>query len=198
MKKINFLLCSVFILELYAEPQMSESFNKLQAKHLSKASVSHSKNYNYVEIRSSADLKKFIKDGCINVGIDTTNNHIRGKKINYVSIRNVKLDTASFCNEFSGINFGIISDDLINSKLTNIVKIRNSKISDSVNAGIIVKSNRNNIQNLKLQNNVLIKRSEFGTKRELSKLRTQRKNWVQEKHKKFNMKREHNEEEPAF
>jgi len=163
MLKIHLLLLSSCLV-LLAQPQVAESYNKLRAKHLSQTDGPLKKNYNYVEIRSSDDLKKFIKDGCVNVGLNTENGN-RGRKINYVSIQNVKFDATSLCKDFEGVNFGIISDEAINTKLTNFVKIKNTVINDSVNAGIIISGKNDRLENAQLTNNILINNTELGDRR---------------------------------
>lgn len=157
---ISLLFASVMFLEA------SDAFQKTRAKQLAKQGKA-----NYVVIKNKKDLEKYKK----NVGVNMDDDKRRGRKsvINYVEVKNAKLlKSGSSGNKFKrglahqkdkneGINFGVKGKAKSNTKIINIVKVKNSNIASKNNANMGVKLKGNKISNMRINNKVNITNSKI-------------------------------------
>ena len=157
---ISLLFSSVMFLEA------SDSFQKTRAKQLAKRGKA-----NYVIINNKKDLEKYNK----NVGVNMDNDKRHGRKnvINYVEVKNAKLLKGSRGgNKFKrglahqkdkneGINFGVKGKAKSNTRIINIVKVKNSNIASNNNANMGVKLKGSKISNMRINNKVNIKNSKI-------------------------------------
>ncbi len=176
IKNKKLFVYSIIISILSSSAYSSDALLKLRAKQLSKKSDS----VNYVKIKTKKELEEYQKTGGVKIKKGNTSRHV----INYVEIENTKIyDRGNMkrgnmqrgnINLQNSIgedvnynkNLGIVveKDVKLRGKVSNVVKIKNSKINtseqDNLNIGITVKGSRVNSTNIR--NRVYIDRSTVG------------------------------------
>ena len=154
------------------------SFHKTRAKQMSekekrsnksKKKENWSSKYSYTVIKTAKQAKRF-EDECRRIGLNT-NSKDRGTKINYVYIKNVRLNC-----ERGKTNLGIKSDGLSRGKYINSVTVKNSEIDGgNVNLGIKINKYRGETLNSGMENRVSVKKSKVNNNNETMKEKIVRK-----------------------
>ena len=164
--KRYYILLFIMITNLYSLPigdTTSKSYSKIRAKQMSQKSTSDRYSYNIIKNRK--DAKKF-EDECHRIGLTTTGNQ-RGTKMNYVVIKNVKLNCDSY-----NTNIGIKQNGYSSGKIINTVEVKNAKINGkNINLGVEIKNSKNRNINSAIGNNVKVKKTIIREKKLLRKSR---------------------------
>lgn len=148
------------------------SYHKTRAKQMSKKEKKSneskkkenwSNKYGYTVIKTTKQARRF-EEECRKIGLNSSSKD-RGTKINYVYIKNVRLNC-----ERGKTNIGIESDGLSRGKYVNSVTVNNSIIDGgNVNLGIKINKYRGETLISEIENKVRIKKSHVKNRNETVK-----------------------------
>ncbi len=149
---IYLLWLSLFSIGLIASESV---YFKTMIKNRSKI---HPESYNYAVVRKKSDIK-YIKNKKFNPN--------KSKRVyNYVEINGVKQNIFNR----SANNIGLNLNTSRKNKIVNIVKVKNSSLNSNAQLGIKIKTDNRRkkiiIGNSKIVNNVKIKKSFVGNRKE--------------------------------
>ncbi len=160
MNNLKIISAVAVLMVCFSGLEASERFNKIHTKQMAEKGDA---NYNYTVINGNKEMEEFKKKkSAIGMNLSKT----RGRNVkNYVEVKNVKdsrigsggYKRGAKLNQNKG-NLGIQGNVRNNMKITNTVKIKNSRISGQ-NIGVNLQGRKTS--GLNIGNNVEIKNSQI-------------------------------------